>query len=108
MKPVLSVVALVALLAYAGFVAHRNSIPVDIDLVFTAAKGVPLWLALLVAAVFGAVLTGLACSWPVLQLRFHLRRQRRQIRRLEQEIHGLRTLHLEEEPQPMDASAREG
>ena len=108
MRALLGILMLIALLTYAGFLAHRNSISVDISLVFATLTSVPLWLALLGAAVLGAVLTGIVCSWPLLQLRLHVRRQSRQITRLEQEIHGLRTLPLEEEAHEADASAREG
>ena len=105
MKALLSILVLIGVVAYAAFLAHGNSDRLSINLLFTVFDGVPLWLALLGAAVLGAVVTGVACAWPMLRLRLNLRRQSRRITRLEQEIHGLRTLPLEEEE---EASARDG
>ncbi len=108
MRGLISIVVLVIIVGFAAFMVHNNSERVSINLIFTVFMGVPLWGALLGTLVLGAVLAGLACLWPLLRLRLHVRRQRRQITRLEQEIHGLRTLPLEEEAHTGDASAQEG
>ena len=108
MRGLISIVVLVVIVGFAAFMVHNNSERVSINLIFTVFGEVPLWGALLGTLVLGAVLAGLACLWPLLRLRLHVRRQHRQITRLEQEIHGLRTLPLEEEAHTADASAQEG
>ena len=108
MRGLISIVVLVIIVGFAAFMVHNNSERVSINLIFTVFGGVPLWGALLGTLVLGAILAGLACLWPLLRLRLNVRRQHRQIARLEQEIHGLRTLPLEEEAHTTDASAREG
>ena len=108
MRPLVGIVILVLLGAFAAFVALRNGDSVDIHLVFASIRGIPLWLALFGAAVMGASFTAAACSWPMVRLRLEVHRQHRRITGLEQEIHGLRTLPLEEETHSANASAREG
>ncbi len=108
MRGLISIVVLVIIVGFAAFMVHNNSERVSINLIFTVFGGGPLWGALLGTLVLGAVLAGLACLWPLLRLRLDVRRQHRQITRLEQEIHGLRTLPLEEEAHTADASAQEG
>ncbi len=108
MRGLISIVVLVAVAGFAAFLVYNNLEQVSISLVFTVLEGVPLWGALLGTLVLGAFLAGLACLWPLLRLRLQVRRQARQITRLEREIHGLRTLPLEEEAYAADASAQEG
>jgi len=108
MRPLVGIVILVLLGVFAAFVALRNGEAVEIHLVFASIPHIPLWLALFGAAVIGAILTGIACSWPMVRLRLEVHRQHRRITGLEQEIHGLRTLPLEDETHSANASAREG
>ena len=67
-----------------------------------------LWQALLGSLMAGVAGIVLAFGWPVIRMRLTLRRQARQIRELEQEIHGLRTLPLIEDEAAETATAREG
>jgi uncharacterized membrane protein YciS (DUF1049 family) len=79
-------------------VAVANRELARVDLVFAALEQ-PLWIMLGSALLLGAALAAAAFSWPYLRLRLVVRRQSRRITRLEQEVHGLRTLPLgEQEP----------
>jgi uncharacterized integral membrane protein len=108
MRGLISTAVLIVIVGFAAFLVHNNSERVSINLVFTVFAGVPLWGALLGTLMLGALSAGLACLWPLLRLRLQVRRQSRQITRLEQEIHGLRTLPLEEEAHAAETSAQEG
>ncbi len=100
--------AAVAVIAYSVYLVTQNGQPVAIDLLFTSVAGAPAWSLLLVSFAAGASLTALVLSWSLLRLRLSVRRQTRRVTRLEQEVHGLRTLPLSpEEPAPSDL-AREG
>ena len=104
-------IALVAAIAiYAAFVAQRNPMPLSLDLVFYRVPEVQLWLLLFVAALLGAAAALVIVSWPYLRLRLLVRRQSRRITRLEQEVHGLRTLPLSEESEDraQPAASRRG
>jgi uncharacterized integral membrane protein len=105
-RNVLWIGVVIAVAAYAIYVAISNGDRVSFDLLFFRAEGVPLWLLVLGAFVLGAALTGAVATLALVQLRFRLRGQRREIGRLEQEVHGLRTLPLE--PEDAGARAREG
>ena len=96
-----AIVALVvgALVVYAAWL---NPEPVaQVDWVFGRAQGVPLWRVLAVSGLLGSVLTALVLMLPALRLKLRLRRAQRRIAQLEQEVHGLRTLPLDEEIRDM-------
>jgi uncharacterized membrane protein YciS (DUF1049 family) len=109
MKTVLRIAAVIALLAYAALVVARNRADVTLDLVIFPALAVEVWHVLLMSALVGAALTALLLAWPILRLRLQVRSQSRQVTRLEQEVHGLRTLPIAESDETgAAASAREG
>jgi uncharacterized integral membrane protein len=84
-----------ALLVYAAWL-NTETVP-KVDWVFGEAQQVPLWRALAASALLGGLLSFLVCSIPALRLKLRLRRAERRIAGLEREVHGLRTLPLEEE-----------
>lgn len=76
----------------------QNMAPVPvIDLLVTRATQVPLSIVLFSSVLVGAAGTLAVLAWPLLRLRMLVRKQARQIGDLEQEIHGLRTLPLDEQ-----------
>jgi uncharacterized membrane protein YciS (DUF1049 family) len=89
--------AVLAIAVVAVLLATRNDAPVSMDLLVFAATDVPLWGVLLGALATGGALVAGVLSWPYLRLRLRVRSQARQITRLEQEVHGLRTLPLPDE-----------
>jgi hypothetical protein len=91
-------IAITAGLVVAGVAfVRRNGAPVPIDLGLAAYPDTPLWQALLAAFAVGAALAGLAALWQVLRLGMLSRRYRKQVARLEAEIHQLRNLPLSAE-----------
>jgi len=92
---------LALLVAFAGALwggwAFRagNSATIDLDLIWIRVPGLELWWVLMTAIgtglLFGALLVGFA--W--LRLRLLVRRYRSAIRRLEKEVHELRSLPLQ-------------
>jgi hypothetical protein len=91
--------ALVAIGAslFLALAALRNLEPVQrVDWIFGSASGVPLWCVLGVSLLLGAGLSGLVFSIPAVRLGLRLRRAERRIAQLEREVHGLRTLPLDE------------
>ena len=72
-----------------GFV-HGNDVPVDVDFVLGRFPAVPLWQALVGAAVLGGALVSVWATFAVLRARLEARRFRRELARLEQEVHQLR------------------
>ena len=74
-----------------GFV-HGNADAVDVDFVIGRFPAVPLWRALLGAAVLGASLVAVWATFAVLRARLEARRFRKELARLEQEVHQLRNL----------------
>jgi uncharacterized membrane protein YciS (DUF1049 family) len=101
MRTAIWIVVLGAATAYAVYLGTQLEGTVDLDLLFVQLPSAPLWSVVLGAFGLGAVLTGLSVAWPLLRLRLGVRRQGRQISRLEQEVHGLRTLPLaHDEPAP--------
>jgi uncharacterized integral membrane protein len=113
-------VAITAGLVVAGVAfVGRNRASVPIDLGVTTYPDTPLWQALLAAFAAGAALVALAALWQVLRLGMLSRRYRKQVARLEAEIHQLRNLPLSAEggaegmrgysdPGPTRAAARDG
>jgi uncharacterized integral membrane protein len=97
----LTAFAVLASVSLVGWFAYHNTeqIPV-IDLVFTTATEVPVWMALFSSALFGAAIALVVLAWPLFRLRMRVRRQERSIDEFEQEIHGLRTLPLSGEAAP--------
>jgi uncharacterized membrane protein YciS (DUF1049 family) len=109
MKAVLRIAAVIALVVYAALVVASNSARIDIDLIFFPVENVAVWHVLLLSALFGAAVTALVLAWPILRLRLQVRSQNRRVTRLEQEVHGLRTLPIAESDEREPAStAREG
>jgi uncharacterized integral membrane protein len=98
--------AAIALAAYAAFFVAWNGDHVRIHLLFARFDGVPLWSVVLGAFALGAALVGTVTGFSLLRLRLRLRGQRREVGRLEQEVHGLRTLPLA--PDDTGSRAREG
>jgi uncharacterized integral membrane protein len=95
---------LAVLLATAFFVsANRQEVTLRLFVVDVPTTA---WMLALGAFLLGAALTGLVASLALLRLRFRLRGQRRELGRLEQEVHGLRTLPLA--PEESGTRAREG
>ncbi len=108
MKGLAGLAVAVAVIAYAVYLVTQNDQPVTIQLLFASVVGAPAWSLLLGSFAAGASLTALALSWPLLRLRLAVRRQTRRVTRLEQEVHGLRTLPLSPEELAPSDLAREG
>jgi uncharacterized integral membrane protein len=89
-------VALVLAL-YLAVVATRNTEPITLDFVFAALYGLPIWLVTAGAVLLGGLIGSGLVAWPLLRLRLRSRQDRRRIEQLEQEIHGLRTLPLDDD-----------
>jgi len=106
MKGFLGTAAAIALAAYAAFFVAWNGQPVNIHLLFARFDGIPVWGVVLAAFALGAALVGAATGWFLVRVRLQLRGQRREVGRLEQEVHGLRTLPLA--PEDPSQRAREG
>ena len=107
MRALLVVGLVLAVVVLAGYLTVGNSMPIRVELVFATLTDVPLWQALIGAFALGVLLTAGICGWPLLRLRLRVRRQNKSITALEREIHGLRTLPLEEELQGSSPSAQE-
>jgi uncharacterized integral membrane protein len=105
-RGILGTAAAIAFAAYAAFFVAWNGDHVRVHLLFGRLDGIPLWGVVLGAFALGAALVGAVAAWTVLRLRFRLRGQRRELGRLEQEVHGLRTLPLA--PEESGTRAREG
>ena len=95
--------ALVWILGVAAFVGSlwtgwtfraSNSLNIDLDLIWIRVPNVELWWVLLLAMALGAGLTLLAVGFAWLRGRILLRRYRSMNRRLEKEVHELRSLPL--------------
>jgi len=101
----ISALAALVVSAFVVLAIVRNQAPATVDWVFGSAQDVPLWRALSASALLGALVAAAILSVPALRLKLRLRRAERRISQLEREVHGLRTLPLDEEIR--DAS-REG
>jgi uncharacterized integral membrane protein len=108
-KTIVALALALVLAGYAVYVALWNDQGVDVRLLFASIEQVGLGVVVLCSFLVGAVVASLALVWPILRLRLRVRSQSRRVTRLEQEVHGLRTLPLEEsdEPEP-PAVSREG
>jgi uncharacterized membrane protein YciS (DUF1049 family) len=71
-----------------------NETPIDLDLVWVQFHQVELWRVILLAIGIGAVASALCVGFAWLQSRLLNRRYRRAIRRLESELHEMRSLPL--------------
>ena len=71
-----------------------NSLSIDLDLIWIRISNVELWWVLLLAMVFGAGLLLFLISFAWLRRSLLLRRYRTTIKRLEKEVHELRSLPL--------------
>ena len=68
--------------------------PVDINYDVGEFLQVPLWKALLGAALSGGVLVGMPLAFVLMRARLEGRHYRKSVRRLEKEVHELRNLPL--------------
>ena len=71
-----------------------NETPIDLDLIWVRFPQVELWRVILLAIGTGAVVSAICVGFAWLQSRLLNRRYRRAIRRLESELHELRSLPL--------------
>jgi uncharacterized membrane protein YciS (DUF1049 family) len=109
MKTGLWIALALVLVVYAAFVVANNGDHVTLNLLFVRLDLVPVWQILLITLLGGGAIATLLFTLPFVRLRLRVRSQSREIRRLEQEVHGLRTLPLTETDEPGAArSAREG
>lgn len=106
MRSVLRVVVGAGLAAYAVALAVTNGSLVEVNLLFATFEEVPAWGVMLGSLLFGAAATAVALAWPLLRLRLAVRRGQHRVARLEQELHGLRTLPLEEDKSAAGRAAR--
>ena len=84
-----------------------NETPIDLDLVWVRFPNVELWRVILSAIAFGASASALGVGFAWLRSRLLNRRYQRTIRRLESELHELRSLPLTGSEPPLVASAPE-
>ncbi|MAI27701.1 MAG: hypothetical protein CMN75_16880 [Spirochaeta sp.] len=73
-----------------------HALPVRLDFGSGRFIEIPLWKALLAAAGLGGVTLGLPLWFGLIRARLEGRHYRKQVRRLEEELHGLRNLPLEQ------------
>ena len=76
-----------------------HALPVQLDFGSGRSIEIPLWEALLAAAGAGAATIGLPLGFVFVRSRFEVRHYRKQLKRVEGELHGLRNLPLEQETQ---------
>lgn len=72
----------------------NNALAIDLDLVWTRIPEIELWRALALAFALGAFLATLLIGFAWLRARLLVRRYRSMVRRLEKEVHQLRSLPL--------------
>ena len=87
-------VLLAGLLVYV-VISNNDLVVVTLPLVKWPTK---LWAAMVASAIAGAGAAILLTSWPLLRLKLQSRRHARRIAELEQELHGLRTLPIANDP----------
>ena len=85
----------------------ENATPIGLDLVWVRFPNVELWRVVLVSIGFGVVVSALVVGFAWLRSRLLNRRYRRVIRRLETELHELRSLPLTGSDPPITMSAPE-
>jgi len=91
---VLVIGLVVGALAFGKLFPDANSTPVDIDLLWVRVPNVEAWLLLLGSMLFGALLATLVVGFAWLKARVLNRRYRKVIKRLESELHQMRSLPL--------------
>ena len=101
------IVVAVLLIAYATLFAVANNDRVEVDFVFIGTGEHPISVVVIGAAVLGALASALGLAWPLWRAHSSSRRSAREIARLEQEIHGLRTLPLTDEDDEPELAAAE-
>ena len=84
-----------------------NETPIDLDLIWLRFPEVEIWRVILSAMGFGAIASALLVGFAWLRSRLLNRRYQRAIRRLESELHELRSLPLTGSEPPLVASAPE-
>jgi len=72
----------------------KNSLSIDLDLIWIRIPNVELWWVLLVAMALGAALTLAVLGFAWLRKSLLLKRARSRVRKLEKEVHELRSLPL--------------
>jgi uncharacterized integral membrane protein len=99
----------VAVAAYLTLFVFKNTYEVQMVLPFIAQGELPSWLICVLSAAMGACVTSLALSFPILRRGAQVRRDTKKIAKLEQELHGLRTLPLASpKPEPLQVSSSLG
>ena len=79
----------VAILVGGWTLAHRNAAPVDVDGIFYHVEGARLWLVLLCTFAAGLLIAGLLFATSLMRSRLVGRRYRKELERLEVEVHQL-------------------
>lgn len=72
----------------------QNSASTDLDLIWIRIPNLELWWLLLLTTIFGAALATLFVGFSLMRNKLLLRRSRAQVRKLEKEVHELRSLPL--------------
>lgn len=72
----------------------NNATPVELDLIWIRVPGVELWRIILASVAIGGVFAGTFVGFGWLRVRLENRRYRKAIRRLEAELHEMRSLPL--------------
>ena len=88
-----------------------NATPVDVDLLWLRVPNVEVWLLIISCVALGALGVGLSWGFTALRGWVITRRYRKAIRRLEAEVHQLRSLPLAgsgADPQPPAAAVTTG
>ena len=91
---VLVVGLVVGALVFGKLFPDANSTPVDIDLLWVRVPNVEAWLLLMGSMLFGGLLATLVVGFAWLKARVLNRRYRKVIKRLEAELHQMRSLPL--------------
>jgi uncharacterized membrane protein YciS (DUF1049 family) len=77
-----------------GTFRANNSHNIDLDLIWLRVPNVELWWVLIVAMALGAAIASLVVGFAWLRARLLVRKYRKMHRRLEKEVHELRSLPL--------------
>ena len=92
--PILGLAAFVGALWLGWAFRAGNSAIIDLDLIWMQVAGVELWRVILVALALGGAIAAVLVGFAWLRARLLNRRYRKTIRRLESELHQLRSLPL--------------